>query len=125
MFSAAEPSETKIVSASSVLYSRDEAVVAAGELGELLVGVFEEMQDRLGEVVAPRHYALHVVFLVLHGAEQDGVGEVHHLGDAAARGAKERALRRGGAVDDVVGRAEDTRESAPTRACRRCARGGW
>jgi hypothetical protein len=46
------------------------------------------------------------VFLVLHRAEQDGVGEVHHLGNAAAGGSKQNALRLGGAVDDVVGRAE-------------------
>ena len=84
----------------------DEAVTAAGEFGELLVGVFKESENRLGEVVAPRHHALHVVFLVLHRAEQNGIGEVHHLGDAAAGGAEENALRLGGAVDDVVGRAQ-------------------
>ena len=49
---------------------------------------------------------LHVVFLVLHRPEQDGVGEVHHLGNAAAGGSEENALRFGGAVDDVFGRAE-------------------
>ena len=49
----------------------EQAVVAAGELAEVLVGVFEELQNRLGEVVAPRHDALHVVFLVLHRAKQD------------------------------------------------------
>ena len=46
------------------------------------------------------------MFLVLDGAEEDGVGEVHHLGNAAAGGSKENALRFGGAVDDVFGRAE-------------------
>jgi hypothetical protein len=46
------------------------------------------------------------VFLILHRAEQDGVGQVHHLGDAAAGGSKEDALGFGGAVDDVFGRAE-------------------
>ena len=46
------------------------------------------------------------MFLVLHRAEQDGIGQVHHLGNAAARGSKENALRFGRAVDDVVGRAE-------------------
>ena len=84
----------------------DQAVVAAGELAEVLVRSFEELQNRLGKVVAPRHDALHVVFLVLHRPEQDGVGQVHHLGNAAARGSKQNALRLGGAVDDVVGRAE-------------------
>jgi hypothetical protein len=89
MFSAAEPRETKTVSVSSVLYFGDEAVVAAGELAEVLVGGFEELQNRLGEVVAAGDDALHVVFLVLDGAEEDGVGEVHHLGDAAAGGSEE------------------------------------
>ncbi len=84
----------------------DEPVVAAGELAEILVSVFKELEDRLGEVVAARHDALHVVFLVLHRAKQDRVGEVHHLGNAAARGSKEHALRFGGAVDDVFGGAE-------------------
>jgi hypothetical protein len=73
---------------------------------KLLVGGFEEVENRLGEVVAPRHDAVHVVFLILHGAEQDGIGEVHHLGNAAAGGSEENALRLGGAIDDVVGRAE-------------------
>ena len=84
----------------------DQPVAAAGELGELLVGLFKKLQNRLGKVVAPRDHALHVVFLVLHRAEQDGIGQIHHLGHAAARGAEENALRLGGAVDDVVGRAE-------------------
>ncbi len=84
----------------------DEAVAAAGELAKVLVGFFKELENRLGKVVAPRDDALHVVFLVLHRAEQDGVGEVHHLGNAAARGSEENALRFGGAVDDVIGRAE-------------------
>ena len=84
----------------------DEAVMAAGEFAEVLVGVFEEFENRLGEVVAPGDDALHVVFLVLHRAEEDGVGEVHHLGNAAAGGSKEDALRFGGTVDDVFGRAE-------------------
>src|SRR6185503_9478254 len=44
--------------------------------------------------------------LVLNGAKEDRVGEVHHLGDAAARGSKEDTLRFGWTVDDVFGRAE-------------------
>jgi hypothetical protein len=46
------------------------------------------------------------VFLILHGAEKDGIGEVHHLGNAAAGRSKEDALSLGGAIDDVFGRAE-------------------
>ena len=84
----------------------DQAVVAAGELAEVLVSGFKELENRLGEVVAAGDNALHVVFLVLDRAEEDGVGEVHHLGNAAAGGSEEDALRFGGAVDDVVGRAE-------------------
>ena len=80
--------------------------MAAGQLAEILVGVFKELQNRLGEVVAARDDALHVVFLVLHRAKQDGVGQVHHLGNAAAGGSKQNALRFGRAVDDVFGRAE-------------------
>jgi hypothetical protein len=84
----------------------DETVAAAGQLGKLRIGFFEELQNWLGKVVAPRHHALHVVFLILYWSEQDGVGQVHHLGHATASGAKEGALRLGGTVDDVVGRAE-------------------
>ena len=83
-----------------------EAVVAAGEIAEVLVGVFQELKNRLGEVVAPGDDALHVVLLILHRAKQDGVGQVHHLGDAAPRGAEEDALCFRGAVNDVFGRAE-------------------
>jgi hypothetical protein len=84
----------------------DEAVAAAGQFGKFFIGVFEELENRLGEVVAPRHDAIHVVFLILHRAKQDGIGQVHHLGHAAARGAKQCALRLGGAVDDVGRRTE-------------------
>ena len=80
--------------------------MAAGELAEVLVGVFQELQNRLGEVVPARDDAVHVVFLVLDGTEEDGVGEVHHFGNAAAGGSKEGALRGGGAVDDVFRRTE-------------------
>ena len=66
----------------------DEPVSPAGKLGKLLERGFKKMQNRLREVVAPRHHALHVVFLILHRAEQDGIGEIHHLGHAAARGSE-------------------------------------
>ena len=83
-----------------------QSVIAAGQLAEIFVRVFKETQDRLGKVVAARDHALHVVLLILHGPKQDGVGEVDHLGHAAARRSEENALRLGGAVDHIVGRAE-------------------
>ena len=88
------------------LVLRDEAVVVAGELAEVLVSFFEELQDRFGEVVAARDDAVHVVFLILHRTEEDGVRQIHHLGHAAAGGSKENALRFRRAVDDVFRRAE-------------------
>ena len=88
------------------LVLRDEAVMAAGELAEVFIGVFEELQNRLGEVVAARDDAVHVVFLILDGAKEDGIGEVHHLGNAAAGGSEENALGFGRAVDDVFRCAE-------------------
>jgi hypothetical protein len=84
----------------------DQAVVAAGEVAEVLVGGLQKIEDRLGKVVPARHHAVHVVFLVLDGPEEDGIGEVHHLGNAAAGGSEEGALRFGGAVDHIVGRAQ-------------------
>ena len=84
----------------------DEAVVAAGELAEVLVGGLEEFENGLGEIISARDDALHVVFLILHGAKEDGIGEVHHLGNAAAGGSEEDALGIGGAIDDVFGRAK-------------------
>ena len=84
----------------------DQPVVTAGQLAEILVRRLEEIEDRLDEVVAARDDALHVVLLVLHGAEEDGVREVDHLRHAAALGPEEHALALGGAVDDVVGGAE-------------------
>ncbi len=123
MFSAAEPRETKTVSASSRLVLGDQPVVAAGQVAEVLVSRFEEVENRLGKVVAPGHHALHVVFLVLHRPQQDRVGQVHHLGNAPARGSKEHALRFGRALDDVIGRAEVFADQLRSHACRRCAPG--
>ena len=80
--------------------------MAAGQIAEVLVCGFEEVKDRLGKVIATGDDSLHVVFLILHRAEQDGIGEIHHLGNATAGGSKENALRFSGTVDDVFGRAE-------------------
>ena len=88
------------------LVAGDQAVGAASQLAELLVGVLKELKDGLGEVVAPRHHAVHVVFLVLHRPQQNGIGEVDHLGHAAAGGSKQHALRLGGTLNDVLGSAE-------------------
>ena len=43
-------------------------VTAAGELRELLAALLDEAKDRLVEIVAPGHHAVHVVLLVLHRA---------------------------------------------------------
>ncbi len=62
----------------------DQSVVTAGQITEVLIGCFQELEDRLGEVVATRDHALHVVLLVLHRAEEHGVREVDHLRHAPA-----------------------------------------
>ena len=100
----------------------DEAVVAAGQRREILVGRFEEVENRLDEVVAAGHHALHVVLLVLHRAQQDGIGEVDHLRHAPARRAEEFPLTLGRALDDVFRARRGTRGSTVIRACRRSAR---
>ena len=110
MLSAAQPSETNTVSASSHLYCVDQAVDAAGEPAEFGVGVLEEFEDRLVEIVAAGDHAVHVVLLVLDRAEQDGIFQVHHFRHAAAFRPEEFALRGRGAVDGVVRRAEEFAE---------------
>ena len=72
MLSAAQPSETNTVSASSRLVFGEQTVVTAGQPAELGVGLFEEAEDRLVEIVAARDDAVHVMLLVLHRAEQHG-----------------------------------------------------
>ena len=84
----------------------DKAVMAARELAKVLVGILKELQNGLGEVVPPRHNAVHVVFLVLNRPQENGVGQVHHLGNAAAGGSKQDTLRLRGAVDHVFRRAQ-------------------
>ena len=82
----------------------------AGELAEVAPGRFEEIEDRLDEVVAARDDALHVVLLVLHGPKEHGIGEIDHLRHAAALRTEQHPLAFGRTLDDVVGRTEDTRE---------------
>jgi len=79
----------------------EHAVASSRERGKLVVGLFEEAEDGLVEVVAACDHAVRVVLLVLHGAHQDRVLEVDDLRDATARRPKELALRLGGAVDHV------------------------
>jgi len=61
-----------------------QAVMATSELGELYIGGLEEGQNGFSEVVAARRHTLHVVFLVLHRPEQNGIGEIDHARYAAA-----------------------------------------
>jgi len=84
----------------------DEAVGAARQLRERFVRLDERLEDRLGEMIAPRDDALHVVLLVLHGTEEHRVGEIDHARHAPARRPEQRPLALGGALDDVVGRSE-------------------
>ncbi len=46
------------------------------------------------------------MLLILHGAQQHGVGQVDHLRYAAALGSKQNALAFRGAIDNVIGRAQ-------------------
>ena len=83
-----------------------QAVAAAGQLRELLAALLDEAKDRLVEIVAPGHHAVHVVLLVLHRAKQHRVFQIHHLRHPPARRPEQLALRLGGAVDRVVRRPE-------------------
>ena len=84
----------------------NQPVAAAGELSKFLVALFEHPEDGFAEIIAACDAAVHMVLLILDGAEQDGVFKVHHLRHTTTRGAKEFALGRGRAVDGVIGRAQ-------------------
>src|SRR4051812_25206919 len=43
------------------LVLRDKAVVAASQFAEIFVRIFQELQDRFGEVIAPRDDSVHIV----------------------------------------------------------------
>ena len=49
---------------------------------------------------------MHVVFPILHGPEEHGIGDIDHLRHPAPCRPEKDALAFGGAVDDVVGRVE-------------------
>ena len=63
---AAKRDEHRVGVAGLVLVQQP--VTAAGELRELLAALLDEAKDRLVEIVAPGHHAVHVVLLVLHRA---------------------------------------------------------
>ncbi len=84
----------------------DQAIVAAGQFSEIFVGSFQKGENRLREVVAARHNALHVMLLILHGTEKDGVRQVDHARHAPPLRAKQDALAFGRTIDHVVRRAQ-------------------
>jgi hypothetical protein len=94
----------------------NQAVNATGQFAVVRVGGFEEAEDGLVEIVAARHDAVHVMFLVLHRAEQQRVLQVHHFRHAAAFRAEEFALRGRGAINHLIRRAKIFAEQF--RACR-------
>src|SRR5438876_1076940 len=67
---------------------------------------FEEREDWLCEIVPPRDDPLHVVLLVLHGAEQHRVRQVDHAGHSAPPRPEQHPLALGRTVDDVFGCAQ-------------------
>ncbi len=90
----------------------DEPVRASGEASELYIGLFEEPEDVLGEVVPACNDAVHVVLLVLDGSEKHGVREIDHRRNTASRRPEEHALGFGGALDDVIRCAEEVSHEA-------------
>ncbi len=70
----------------------DQPVVTPGHFAKLIVTLFEKLQNRLIEVVAPGDHAVHVMLLILDRAEQDGILEVHHFRHPAALGPEQFAL---------------------------------
>ena len=86
---------------------REEPVVPPRQLPELGVGRLEHRQDRLAELGAVRDHPVHVVLLVLHGAEEERVLKVDHPRHAAPLRSEEGPLGVGRAVDQVVGSAEE------------------
>ncbi|MCG3162480.1 MAG: hypothetical protein JMDDDDMK_03735 [Acidobacteria bacterium] len=72
-----------------------------------MVSLFQKIQNRFGEVIAPGDNALHVMLLVLNRTEQHRILQINHRRHAAAARAKESPLAFGRAINDVVGRAEE------------------
>src|SRR5438105_2131950 len=62
----------------------DEMIIAAREVAKFFISLFEKLENRLVEIVAAGHHAVHVMLLVLDRAQQDGILEIHHLGHAAS-----------------------------------------
>ena len=81
-----------------------------GEQFKFFASLFNETKNRLAEIIAARDDTVHVVFLILHGTEQNRILQIHHLGNTAAFWAKQFALRRSWALDHFVGRAEKLAE---------------
>ena len=80
----------------------NQAVVAARQRSEIFIGIFQERENWLGEIVSTRYYALHVMLLILHGAEKHGIRQVDHARHAPPFWAKQNALAFRRTIDDVV-----------------------
>ena len=80
----------------------EQPVVAPRQLRELLVGIFQEPENRLHEVVSSRRDPLHIVLLVLHRPQKHRVPEIDPGRHASPRGTEDLFLRLGWAIDGVV-----------------------
>ena len=76
-------------------------VAPAGQLVELIHGLFGESPDMVKEIRALRYHRLHVGVLVLHRAGQNRVVDIPQLGNAPAAVTVEHSLRRCRAFDDI------------------------
>ena len=83
-----------------------EAVMAACELAPFVIGLLEELVDRLDKAVSPGRHAIHVMFLVLDRANEGRALEVDDPGNAAARRPEESLLRFRRTLDNVIGAAK-------------------
>ena len=84
----------------------DQSVMTPGQLAELGVSILKEAKDRLVKIVSAGHNPVHVMFLILHWAEEDGGLQVHHFGNTAPLGPKQFGLGRRRRVNHVIRRSE-------------------
>src|SRR5262249_39649991 len=84
----------------------NQTVITSSQVAKLFISLFKNRKNVLVEIIAARHHTVHVMLLILHGAQQNRVLQVHHFRHATPLGAEQFTLRWRGTFNHIISAAK-------------------